>query len=76
MRTRMAAMAAAGALLAGFGPAFGDGPVDPLVQRREAKLREAWFTGNNWTVDYDAARARASGEGKLIFAYFTRSYSP
>lgn len=76
MRTRMAAMAAAGALLAGGALVCGDPQTDALVQRREAKLREAWFTGNNWTVDYDAARARASGEGKLIFAYFTRSYSP
>jgi hypothetical protein len=49
---------------------------DELVARKEAKLKEEWVKNAAWTFDYDEARARAKKEGKLIFAYFTRSYSP
>lgn len=42
----------------------------------EAKLSEDWFVNGGWTADYDAARAKAKEEGKLILAYFSRTYSP
>jgi hypothetical protein len=46
-----------------------------LEKKRDAKLAEKWFTSNEWTSDYDVARKRAKESGKVIFAYFTRSYS-
>jgi hypothetical protein len=42
----------------------------------EKKLTSNFITDGGWVLDYDAARAKAKAEGKLIFAYFTRSYSP
>ncbi len=42
----------------------------------DAKLKEAFLTKASWLTDYDKARETAKKESKLIFAYFTRSYSP
>ncbi len=42
----------------------------------EAKLSEDWFVNGGWSADYDAVRAKAKEEGKLILAYFSRTYSP
>lgn len=47
-----------------------------LQKKYEEKISKSWFTKGGWTDDYAAARARAKKEGKVIFAYFTRSYSP
>ena len=47
-----------------------------LRQKLEDKLAEEWVTLQEWTTDYDLARRRSAESGKLIFAYFTRSYSP
>lgn len=46
-----------------------------LAELREAKLAKPVFRLAPWVTDYDAARAAAAKEGKLIFAYFTRSYA-
>ena len=47
-----------------------------LAEKRDAKLKDAWLAKKaDWTHDYDQARERAQKEGKLIFAYFTRSYA-
>jgi len=46
-----------------------------MVERRDAKLKEPFFQNADWITDYDKARAVAKKQGKLIFAYFTRSYS-
>ena len=46
-----------------------------LERKRDKKLAAKWFTQNPWTNDYDAARKRAAESGKVIFAYFTRSYA-
>jgi hypothetical protein len=66
-------------LLAPFARAQEEGPRakrDAELQAKlDAKLGEAWFTANPWTADYDVARARAKSKGKVIFAYFTRSYA-
>ena len=48
---------------------------DPLVQKRDAKLSEAWIKKAAWFTDYGKAKAEAKATGKPIFAYFTRSYS-
>lgn len=48
---------------------------EELIKKREAKLQEDWIKANPWTTDYDEARAQAKETGKMIFAYFTRSYA-
>lgn len=50
-------------------------PEPSLAEKRDAKLKEAWLAKKaDWSADYDQARERAKKDGKLIFAYFTRSY--
>ena len=49
---------------------------EQLVERRDAKLAEAWIDKAAWILDYDVARETARKDQKKIFAYFTRSYSP
>ncbi|MHC4859517.1 MAG: hypothetical protein ACYTDY_05435 [Planctomycetota bacterium] len=63
-------------LLAAAPAAAQDRGEDPkeLRRKRDAKLKEAWLQASPWTTSYDEARARAEKSGKLIFAYFTRSY--
>lgn len=72
------AAAAAGILAAAFAvpaPAQ-DGAQEAFRKKYEDKVGEAWFKDYGWTDDYEAARASAKKDGKPIFAYFTRSYSP
>ena len=45
-------------------------------EKRDKKLKEVWLQSGGWITDYDKAREEAKKESKLIFAYFTRSYSP
>ncbi len=42
----------------------------------EKKLSKDFVAFGGWLTDYDEARARAKREGKLLFTYFSRSYSP
>ena len=49
---------------------------EQLKEQRAAKVAEAWFTEAGWIDDYDAVREKAKASGKLILAYFTRTYSP
>ncbi len=53
-----------------------DDETKALQDKFDAKLQEEWLRAADWTTDYDAARATAAESGKVIFAYFTRSYSP
>lgn len=49
---------------------------DPELQRKlDEKLAKPFVAAGGWIADYDLARERAQKEGKLIFAYFTRSYA-
>jgi hypothetical protein len=48
---------------------------DELRAKYEAEIRLPFVAQGNWLLDYDEARARAKKEGKLIFAYFSRSYA-
>lgn len=48
---------------------------EQLIEQRAKKLAKPVFHAPVWETDYDAARARAKQEDKVIFAYFTRSYS-
>lgn len=52
------------------------GNQEALKEKFAAKQKEAWFTGGEWELDFAAAKERAEKENKLIFAYFSRSYSP
>ncbi|MHC4958398.1 MAG: hypothetical protein ACYTGN_08470 [Planctomycetota bacterium] len=45
-------------------------------EKLEAKLAKPFAKNAEWITDYDAAKAKAVQSGKLIFAYFTRSYAP
>ena len=47
-----------------------------LVAKKEAKLKKEFFKKAPWFTDYDKARAEAKKSKKVIFTYFTRSYSP
>jgi len=49
---------------------------ESYAEKRDAKLAEGWIKLADWVTDLDVAREHAATEGKLIFAYFTRSYSP
>ncbi len=42
----------------------------------DKKVAQDWYARVDWTDDFDLARQRAVAEGKFIFGYFTRTYSP
>ena len=47
-----------------------------LVEQRAKKLAKSFVTSAPWMLDYDRARAAAEKQDKILFTYFTRSYSP
>ncbi len=47
-----------------------------LEERLEKKMAKPFIKNAAWVTDHDAARKLAGEQGKLLFAYFTRSYSP
>ncbi len=49
---------------------------DTNEQKYQKKINQDWFTKGGWTDDYAGARARSKSQGKVILAYFTRSYAP
>ena len=69
-------MSLIGALLGGA--AFGQ-VVDEqaeLKAKYDKKIAKEFVSFGNWILDYDVAREKAETEGKMLFTYFTRSYSP
>ena len=46
-----------------------------LEAKRDQKLKEPFLTKATWITDYDKAREESKKSGKMIFAYFTRSYA-
>ncbi|MBC8327914.1 MAG: hypothetical protein ISR76_07485 [Planctomycetes bacterium] len=40
------------------------------------KLKKEFIAHGGWITDWEAARAKAKAEGKVIFTYFSRSYAP
>lgn len=48
---------------------------EQLVKQRAEKLAKPVFQKAPWVTDYDKAREQAKKDGKLLFAYFTRSYA-
>ena len=49
---------------------------DALQEKYEHKLSLEFVAYGGWLTDYDQARAKAKEEGKVLFTYFSRSYSP
>jgi hypothetical protein len=49
---------------------------ETFEQKLEHKLKEPFLSNANWVLDYAEAMKKAKAENKVIFAYFTRSYSP
>jgi len=45
-------------------------------EKLEQKLAKPFVKNAAWVTDYDEAKKLAKEQDKLIFAYFTRSYSP
>ncbi len=66
---------AAGLLLLSVAPAGNSSP-DDLKDKYAEKLTHAFISHGGWVTDYDKARALAKEQGKVLFVYFTRSYSP
>ena len=48
---------------------------EELADLRDKKLQSEFLKKADWITDYDKAREAAKSGGKLIFGYFTRSYS-
>jgi hypothetical protein len=68
---------ATAALLASLLPAQNRPQPDQqkLKELRTEKLGKPVFQKAPWVFDYDKAREQAKKDGKVIFAYFTRSYA-
>jgi hypothetical protein len=47
-----------------------------LTELRSHKLAKPVFKNAAWRTDFDAAKAEAKKNHKLLLAYFTRSYAP
>ncbi|MHC4972125.1 MAG: hypothetical protein ACYTG3_07320 [Planctomycetota bacterium] len=47
-----------------------------LEERLEAKLKKPFLKNAAWVHDFAEAKGKAKEQGKVIFAYFTRSYAP
>ncbi len=47
-----------------------------LEEKRDQKLKSPFLSKAPWITDYDRAREESRKTGKVIFAYFTRSYAP
>ncbi len=65
-----------GMLLAFALTAWAQNSQEHLKEKLKKKLDEPFLKNADWETDYDKARRKAKKDGKLIFAYFTRSYSP
>jgi hypothetical protein len=65
----------AGLTLVAASPAQQQPPQEKLIELRDEKLAKPVFQLAKWNTDYDAVREEAKKSGKLIFAYFTRSYA-
>ncbi len=47
-----------------------------LSANLKEKLAKAFIKKGSWELDYDRAKAKATGENKLLFVYFTRTFAP
>ena len=49
---------------------------EALRKKLEKKLASPFLKQGSWFTDYEAARGAARKERRVIFGYFTRSFSP
>jgi len=49
---------------------------EELKKLLDEKLAEPWVANGSWITDYEKALAESAKSGKVIAAYFTRSYAP
>lgn len=49
---------------------------DALKEKYAEKIAEPWVAHGGWRLDYEKALEEAGKSGKLVFAYFSRSYAP
>jgi hypothetical protein len=45
-------------------------------EKLEKKLEAPFLKKAPWVLDYDEARKIAKEKGRVVFAYFTRSFAP
>jgi hypothetical protein len=59
-------------------PAFAqdDAQAAKFKEKLDKNMKNPFLSKVTWVTDNDKAKAKAATDGKLIFAYFTRSYSP
>jgi len=70
------ALGAGVALATGVAAQDVDSKQQSLIDKRDKKLGSEFLKKAEWFTDYDKARAAAKQSKKLMFGYFTRSYSP
>ncbi|HKS17194.1 MAG TPA: hypothetical protein VJU16_07765 [Planctomycetota bacterium] len=73
--THLRSAAVALLLLAAAAPARAQDDQETMKENLAHKLEKPFFKAAPWITDYDEAKAAAKKSGKLIFAYFTRSYA-
>jgi len=64
------------ALLAGVLALSSVASAQSMEEKLAAKLKKPFIQNAEWVQDYDEALKQSKASGKLIFGYFTRSYSP
>lgn len=47
-----------------------------LQAKLDAKLAKSFVAKGGWGLDFAAAKKRSAAEGKPLFVYFSRSFSP
>jgi hypothetical protein len=57
-------------------PVAAQGEQAEWTERRAKKLASPFLKANQWFTDFDKACAEAKKTKKVVFGYFTRSYSP
>jgi hypothetical protein len=73
---RTVPVAALALVLAASAALAGPPSQDQLKKQRDEKLGEDWVKKFPWVTDYTKAKEEAKKSGKMIFAYFSRSYAP
>ena len=63
-------------VLAGIIALSSSASAQDLEAKLAAKMAKPFVTNAAWVLDYDEALAKSKESGKVIFAYFTRSYAP
>ena len=49
---------------------------DALKEKYAEKIAEPWVAHGGWGLDYEKALEESGKSGKLVCAYFSRSYAP